>query len=156
MAIADVTSINSAPVSPMGAPPRGKAAPEAAVKTTPKAQSDRVELSIHARLLSLAAGDSSEENPAPDANEQADATSRNLLPEQRLSSPAPTDPVSPPPETPPEGIPSQPEPAKLYEEPEPTGPEQARALRTVGYSLSMIATKMNLDLETVKTYLGVA
>lgn len=151
MAISELTSIRPQQITPVETP-QGRSAP-----AVPKAQADTVELSDQARAHFLKWQEGHEDGTEPEVGQEPLDTGQ-LLPDDEGSSSSPENPsAAPPPSDPPETFPGETdnEPAKLYEEPQPAGADRAKSLRVMGYSLSMIATKMNLDVETVKQYLGV-
>lgn len=142
------------PVTPVGTPPQGTPA-HASPKAAPKEQADTVELSDQARARFLDWQEERREEPRtaplPEAREVRQLRSAE---DPAASSPTgqPAAP-SPPPFTQNNSAETDAEPAKLYRKPEPVGSDLAKSLRLTGYSVSMIATKMNLDVETVKKYL---
>ena len=155
MAISELTSIRPQQIAPVGTPQGGSA--HAVPKAAPKAQADTVELSDQARAHFLKWQEGHEDGTETEVVQKT-TENRENFPSEEQTSHSPENPsAAPPPSDPPETFPGETdtEPAKLYEEPQPAGADRAKSLRVMGYSLSMIATKMNLDVETVKQYLGV-
>ena len=155
MAISELTSIRPQQITPVGTQPQERSAP-AAPKAAAKAHADTVDFSDQARAQFQKWQEDRENGTEPDAGQEPLGTGQ-LLPDGEGSSSSPEDPsAAPPSAVPPETVPGEAdtETARLYEEPEPAGADRAKSLRVMGYSLSMIATKMNLDVETVKQHLG--
>lgn len=156
VAISELTSIRPQQITPVGTQPQGRSS-HAAPKAAAKAHADTVDLSDQARAQFQKWQENRENGTEPGAGQDPRGAGQ-LLPDGEGSSSSPEDlSAAPPPSVPPEIVSGEAdtETTKLYEEPEPAGADRAKSLRVMGYSLSMIATKMNLDVETVKQYLGV-